>query len=128
MSGFCVNEMRYLPEREVMDRYFWGDASSTMSQEEKKAMLEKRGLEYPDCCGLKSGNKITLFSPSKVELTIVSHESGGGYRSTSTYIDCCGQKIRLFNKDNLISEPISEDIYEQEIIENRKTWKSLGAD
>lgn len=51
-TGFCYAEMRYLNERELVDRFLFGDKADSMSFEEKRVFMNEQrdGAEYPNCC------------------------------------------------------------------------------
>lgn len=51
-TGFCYSEMRYLSERELVDRYLFGKKADTMTLEEKVEKTQEQGGEYPNCCRL----------------------------------------------------------------------------
>lgn len=51
-TGFCYAEMRYLNERELIDRFLFGDQADVMSYEDKVLFVAKKwnGANYPECC------------------------------------------------------------------------------
>ena len=134
ISGFCVKEMRYLSEREILDRYFWGDAAAKMSEQEKIDSLIKLGGEYPNCCRIETqpiahtwldvfGNALIFCRSFYGVVTNLPNErnSGEAYRETYTEIDACGGKKNL----DEYSETGSFQSYKQKIQINEKFWKEV---
>lgn len=73
-TGFCYAEMKYLNEREIVDRLLFKDGALTMTFEGKvRTMKERNGAEYPYCC--------RAFRPTsrRVDLSEIIDRSLGRY-------------------------------------------------
>lgn len=53
-TGFCYAEMKYLNEREIIDRFLFKENAKSLTLEEKKRVVKEKqnGAEYPACCKL----------------------------------------------------------------------------
>lgn len=61
-TGFCYAEMRYLNERELVDRFLFKDKARHMTFDEKVAYMKEQrsGTDYPNCCRLFDVDRPTL--------------------------------------------------------------------
>ncbi len=73
-TGFCYSQFKYLSNKELLDRFIFGDKANKMNEEEKKAFVEKRwnGAVYPDCCRIKSETVFLKNNPFRFwDITLV---------------------------------------------------------
>lgn len=52
-TGFCYEEMKYLGEQDIIDRFLFNENQVNASYQDKVALLKKKsGAKYPECCEL----------------------------------------------------------------------------
>lgn len=49
-TGFCYSEMRYVPERELVDRFLFSRKWLDMTEAEKAQKIAGMGEDYERCC------------------------------------------------------------------------------
>lgn len=96
-TGFCYADMRYLKEREIIDRFLFKERADTLTNEEKRKIIQerKRG-EYPYAYWI-SGEPWTLSKTEKIinkifgyyyyELNTASNDKLSAYS-----VNACGTK------------------------------------
>jgi len=127
MSGFCFQEMKYLSEREMVDHYFWSNKAAIMNKNEKIYDRKKAGMLYPDCCKINFNTNQVLFLSRRAEISILSRPNLNDNKVETIIINCCGQKIDFWTKENGIRDDLSIDAYELHIKGNKKNWEQLNA-
>ncbi|MCL4676977.1 MAG: hypothetical protein KJ017_00105 [Alphaproteobacteria bacterium] len=135
-TGFCYAEMKYLSERELMDRVLFGSNARSMTDNEKVDDLRARtGAEYPDCC------RVSKFAFGWSRFTILFNSALGNYRYGFEYsypadkaktgsedlfqwyehsINSCGSSAHTgFGESN------SQASYEAILRSNNKNWRRI---
>lgn len=138
-TGFCYDEMKYLNEREIIDRLLFKSGAETMTFDEKvKTMKERNGAEYPYCCRAvrpKSRRvdlseiidrslgryvlQVTIIRPNEYYL---AHPGRGREPFDAKYIsvNACG----TFAPD-AYGEDITQKEYEDLLEANKDHWKGM---
>ncbi len=143
-TGFCYAEKRYLSERELVDRYLFGEKADAMSFEEKVEAAKHRSyptgvgeIEYPACCKIdgepfmldelsRFANKTFIgkylfefegYIPIKRSNSTTRHP----YEYIISAVDSCGG---VTGADST-SIDVSKSSYENALERNRKYWKEM---
>ncbi|GEM_PF-2081995 len=138
-TGFCYAEMKYLNERELVDRYLFGDKADSMSLEEKQLFMKEQrdGAEYPDCC--RFGGEVTEHDLGFMEsdednywlyktiwglflYTIdryLPHKSEKNdlFTSMTSIVDQCGNGLWLIHLDE-----VTKKVYPEWLAHNAEYW------
>ena len=142
LTGLCHSEMRYLSERELMDRYIFGDKAALMSEEEKKAFVADKwnGAVYPDCCRIEDepfwlrnspfrfldkiivGQYLYQFTYHKKDTNVSTEGMRDPYIQHNTAIDACGN----VNEGSSPSIDMNETAYKNALKINSLYWKEKG--
>jgi len=143
-TGFCYAEMRYLSERELVDRFLFGEKADVMSFDEKVEAAKNRGyptgvgeIEYPACCKIDGEpfmlDKFSKFTNKtfvgrylfKFEGYIPIKRSNSTTRHPYEYIisavNSCGG---VMGADST-SIDVSKTSYENHLEMNKKYWKEM---
>lgn len=133
-SGFCYSEMRWLNERELVDRMLFGEKEFEMSFAEKVTFIrEKNSGEYPNNCkingepfDLSEGSKLIngLFGLMfyKVDCVYLKEDRKGEenpYYIEWVSVSSCGQDV------DSMGESITESSYQSYIRKNSNYWKEI---
>lgn len=135
-TGFCYRELRYLSEREILDRYLLGPEWPQMTLQQRQEYLSQV-VNYPNCCrvddrpqGMDFPNLLInalfgkyFFSISTIFPTYARPEHDPYYQIISD-IDACGLK-RDIDKYEM---PESKSTYDSILNSNSEYWRSLGYD
>lgn len=143
-TGFCYSKMRYLSERELIDRFLFGENANRLSTSEKEKLIVQRKKKntsyiienYPECCRIKG----QIHRPSELEyflnnmfgwyfydLHVISsrHEDNitrytfdEPYRQANINLGTCGLSTR-----GSLGANISKDYYKSLLKKNQNYWK-----
>ena len=139
-TGFCYAEMRYLNEREIVDRYLFGNKSDSMNFEEKRVFMKEQrdGAEYPNCC--RFGGEVTEHDLGFMEsdegnyslyktmwglflYTIKRYlphksEKSDLFTSMTSIVDQCGNGLWLIHLNE-----VTKKVYPEWLSYNAEYWK-----
>ena len=138
-TGFCYAEMKYLNEREIIDRLLFKDRAQQRTLEERvRTMKERNGAEYPYCCRAVRPTssrfdlydavhrslglyvlQVTIINPNEYYL---AHPGRGREPYDARYIsvNACG----TFAPDEY-GEDITQKEYEDLLEANKDHWKGM---
>lgn len=131
-TGFCYSEFRYLSDKELIDRYLFGNQGLKLTFEAKqKKLKEENDGKYPECCRvdndpwwIKRLDKIlfSFFGFSYYELYTVLPQKGSDAPFYEQYIlaNSCGSKFA-----DEYGMSISEEEYASQLKYNFKQWKVI---
>lgn len=144
-TGFCYSEMKYLSERQLIDRYLFGRMGAEGTDGEKITLLEQRNSddryldkieEYPACCRVTGqvqrssildrvlNNSFGFFlyqlemSSVRLDIGVLNGDSDPSYYKSYASINACG-----LGSPYSYGSPESEESYHFDIQRNLKHWK-----
>lgn len=134
-SGFCFSEMKYLSEKELLDRMLFGKSSHELTKQMKKQIISTRGFgrTYPNSYKItkhaywQRHDKLSYFvnaflsnyhyGVDIVYRNIYSSGKDDAYLIMHRGIDTCGA-----GSTNYIKTTISEETYLSTMSRNEVMW------